>query len=457
MADRIDVTIQGHDKLSPEMAKARRKTEIEATKLRNNVQSQFRQLGQNILSQVGGPLGIVANQLGGIRHPIGIAIGGITALAGGFLSLSKRAAELNASVSTDSKSLLVGFENLKQRVNDNLNIIGGKGISIFNRFFDLIGVGATKQQILNEEIKRSHELIIATVKSSDEYISKLKEFIVASDRLAETTLTKDYFEAVANGSTRLANSYFRQITNLRILQNRYKNMSEDVKTLADDHKKLNTELEKTNTLALQGAALGALDKSYQDFSARMTEILGKIDAINEAQAESEAIQARQELHDLIMTDNRAKQKDDLQEAVQLQNEMANSMGQAAIQAKNFSNFLQQAALSVVSIAIRATLAGSGLGFLGGLLPFQHGGIVRRPTRALIGEAGPEAVVPLSPGKSAQRDAVMQAAGLTNNNVSLSFNMPNVRSIDQVAIRNELLPAINRQIRRGEKLIASKLR
>ena len=29
--------------------------------------------------------------------------------------------------------------------------------------------------------------------------------------------------------------------------------------------------------------------------------------------------------------------------------------------------------------------------------FQHGGIVRRPTLALIGERGPEAVVPLSKG------------------------------------------------------------
>lgn len=35
---------------------------------------------------------------------------------------------------------------------------------------------------------------------------------------------------------------------------------------------------------------------------------------------------------------------------------------------------------------------------GGHLPLQHGGIVTRPTVALIGEAGPEAVIPLSRGR-----------------------------------------------------------
>ena len=31
----------------------------------------------------------------------------------------------------------------------------------------------------------------------------------------------------------------------------------------------------------------------------------------------------------------------------------------------------------------------------GYYPFQEGGIVTRPTRAIIGEAGPEAVIPLN--------------------------------------------------------------
>jgi hypothetical protein len=33
--------------------------------------------------------------------------------------------------------------------------------------------------------------------------------------------------------------------------------------------------------------------------------------------------------------------------------------------------------------------------MGNILVFQHGGIVTRPTLAMIGEAGPEAVIPLN--------------------------------------------------------------
>ena len=48
-------------------------------------------------------------------------------------------------------------------------------------------------------------------------------------------------------------------------------------------------------------------------------------------------------------------------------------------------------MGLAASTISAAMAGAG-GLLGGI--FQHGGIVTRPTLALIGEAGPEAVVPL---------------------------------------------------------------
>lgn len=454
MPNNIDVNIQGRDNLTPAMAQARRKTEAEANKLRNNVQSQFRQLGQNILSQVGGPLGMLANQLGGIQHPLGVLIGGVTALGGAFLSLSKRAAEANAAVSTDSQSLLVGFENLKERISDNLNIIGGQGISVFNKFFDLIGVGATKQQLLNEQIKRQNEIIINTVKSTDEYIGKLKEFLIASDRLAASTLARDYFEAVAKGSTSLANSYFRQITNLQILQGRYKNMTEDVKTLTTEQKKLNTALDTTNTLALQGAALGELDKSYEEFTQRLTEIFGKIQAINEAQNESEASQARSDFIDAHNA-KLQQQKDLYQQIGQNVRNMVANLAHALIFSQDIGDVIKSTIASFFQLAISRYIPippGAN-----GIVAMQSGSIVRRPTPALIGEAGPEAVVPLSPNKARQRQEIMDAAGLSGGAVTLNISMPNIRSIDPVTVRNVLLPEFNRQIRRGEKLLASKLR
>ncbi len=40
------------------------------------------------------------------------------------------------------------------------------------------------------------------------------------------------------------------------------------------------------------------------------------------------------------------------------------------------------------------MPGKAAGAIGKIIPFQEGGIVTRPTIGLIGEAGPEAVIPL---------------------------------------------------------------
>lgn len=50
------------------------------------------------------------------------------------------------------------------------------------------------------------------------------------------------------------------------------------------------------------------------------------------------------------------------------------------------------------IKIVGAIGGAISGIGGGGTMFQHGGVVNRPTRAIIGEAGPEAVIPLRDGK-----------------------------------------------------------
>lgn len=52
------------------------------------------------------------------------------------------------------------------------------------------------------------------------------------------------------------------------------------------------------------------------------------------------------------------------------------------------------AISRVSSSVGGALSRAG-SFIGGIWPFQHGGIVTRPTIGLLGEAGAEAVIPLS--------------------------------------------------------------
>jgi len=75
-----------------------------------------------------------------------------------------------------------------------------------------------------------------------------------------------------------------------------------------------------------------------------------------------------------------------------------------------------------------------------LLPFANGGIVTGPTPALIGEAGPEAVIPLT--KPRRAAAIMRAAGLIGGGggggVTIRVDTMNVRSDTDVAAVAERL-------------------
>ena len=67
------------------------------------------------------------------------------------------------------------------------------------------------------------------------------------------------------------------------------------------------------------------------------------------------------------------------------------------------------------------MCSSDLEALRGFTPFAEGGIVTRPTMALIGEAGPEAVVPLS---SASGASSVGAGGMSGGgSMTVNVNMP----------------------------------
>ena len=71
------------------------------------------------------------------------------------------------------------------------------------------------------------------------------------------------------------------------------------------------------------------------------------------------------------------------------------------------------------------VAASLFGGVGGIIPFNRGGIVTRPTVSLIGEGGQnEAVVPLPGGRSIPVDLSGAAGGGMVNNVSVNVNIDN---------------------------------
>ena len=100
--------------------------------------------------------------------------------------------------------------------------------------------------------------------------------------------------------------------------------------------------------------------------------------------------------------------------------------------------------------IRSTIEG-GLQSLFGL---ANGGIVTSPTPTLIGEAGPEAVVPLSAGKSSERAEIMSAAGLGGGisigNIVINGDARLTAAEVRAMLTSELPKALNRSVSRGSR-------
>ena len=114
----------------------------------------------------------------------------------------------------------------------------------------------------------------------------------------------------------------------------------------------------------------------------------------------------------------------------------------------------------------AFAAGAGASVVGGNALFQGvgnrrnmalGGIVTGPTQALIGESGPEMVVPLGRGKEEQRGRLMERSGMGGVNVSVGDIVINGGSdphstaeMVRTVVHNELPTAIRQALLRGAR-------
>jgi len=126
--------------------------------------------------------------------------------------------------------------------------------------------------------------------------------------------------------------------------------------------------------------------------------------------------------------------------------------------------LSKTAAKAITRGVTAgTLAGGGqateganLALSGGIQKkFAMGGFVSSPTRALVGEDGPEVVIPLGAGKEGRRDALMGQAGLGGMNVSIGdivINGGSNLSIAEVRalMSNEMPRVIRQELLRGAR-------
>lgn len=94
------------------------------------------------------------------------------------------------------------------------------------------------------------------------------------------------------------------------------------------------------------------------------------------------------------------------------------------------------------------------GAIGDFLGLANGGIVTSPTPALIGEAGAEAVVPLSDNKAGERAQIMQSAGLGGGisigNIVINGDARLTAAEVRAMLTSELPKALNRSVSRGAR-------
>jgi phage-related minor tail protein len=139
------------------------------------------------------------------------------------------------------------------------------------------------------------------------------------------------------------------------------------------------------------------------------------------------------------------------------NTIVRSFANAIIHGRKFSDVLKGLALSLANMALSAALRplGNLLGglFSGRVTPFAQGGIVNSPTlfpmrdgSGLMGEAGPEAIVPLARGRDGRLGVRMSGGGSVH--VTVNIATPNVQSFQQS--QSQVAALMARAIARGQR-------
>lgn len=159
----------------------------------------------------------------------------------------------------------------------------------------------------------------------------------------------------------------------------------------------------------------------------------------------------------LRTENlRAEMQDLSRLADSFGSKLVNAFAGAIIQGRNLSDVMKGLALSLSQQALSAALRPLG-NLLGGVLsgpatPFADGGIVNSPVlfplrggTGLMGESGPEAIMPLARGADGKL-GVRGGGGATH--VTINIATPDVQSFRQS--QSQIAAMVNRAVMRGQR-------
>jgi hypothetical protein len=273
--------------------------------------------------------------------------------------------------------------------------------------------------------------------------------------LTETSLVQAYFKAFSEGNIALAASYQQQLTQLRFLSNARKAATVEIKQqTVEVQKQLEVQLE-TN------AAFKIFEQSFQRQNKEAFILLPTLAAINQVMLGIGAASV-QLSGEIIKTNVLLSQQEQIGQQIfaGISQSLAAAVFEGEKLGRVLENILKQLASRVLarlifggigSIFGRGIFAGLG-GLLGG---FQHGG-----SFTVGGMPGIDQNLVAFRATRGERVTITPASQTITNNhggpVNVSINV-SAQNFDRNFVLSELVPMLNREVKNGLDLYASKIK
>lgn len=366
---------------------------------------------------------------------------GILTVGGIGVRMFTNVAEKTKETNAESRKFLIAIENFKNRYDEMAQTV----LPFLNKFLDLTQVAATKQQIQNAAFENAIALL------------------------------KKYREEQTKISPAWAKIYEQ-------VDRQLKEEKEKREKLIEQRKKEQEELQKQLKARQDAFQLGVLDlldnqieKDMQarDLQNQITEAIKRTQEAANKFDESQRSDASKQFSDEL--ERQSKLIEGQQNAlIMLGQTGVNSFTNMIFYSRSLSEGISNLTFSIAQLLVRFALFqalggqfGAGgllnqiFGFKkGGIIPndiphAQSGLIVRKPTLVMTGEnSKPEAIVPLAPDMTRERERVLQQSGLSGGQTIVNIY---ANQVDEIFFRTKLAPLINQEVRQGTKVFASEIK
>lgn len=333
---------------------------------------------------------------------------------------SKATAEISEDFSIAvAKAAISRDDDLAQALKDNTSRVASIQADFAKRLDDIV---KQSMQRLRDAYRSAVEINVASIFNSDVVagsidgtIETMRQKLIASRQLlanaaslAAAGFSQTFIEQVVGAGTDVGNELAQSILNATPEQqaemaNLFTSIEAEAssgmdalsQTIYDKNGLANQALKDLYTQT-QGELVVALAEQEAAYQTQMTEIMARFDqAILDAKtARDEALKAAQETLDEALLAANEKFLEDMKSIKKAFREQIKEMqGLVSGMSSQISGLMSQIA-SAQSAAASAIASGSSIPKAGDKKRFAAGGLVNGPTNALLGEAGPELVIPL---------------------------------------------------------------